>query len=572
MTHKIRLCVGLVAVAVGLAAGALAPRPLAGQTPAGAGDLEELFGRAAACKGPEYVAARDAILRQGERAAPLLKGKLSDPDWHVSMLAQAMLERIADPERYRYCEDLVRLTVAGPGGPGPSSILPDFEIVIRLARGAQFLPARLYGWDRWDALREAGSVPFLIEVLVHGCVFDRPPLGASFSEADGDRKYSMDEAAEALGITRQAAQWWFTYGMIPYAERGPDGRLYVSQGRLLGSTQHYLAIPTRGDGTGRYALMVRCYAAAYLGWFSNPAVVPALLEACTSDESEEVRRAAWAGLGGTGSVSALGPLRAVLKQDPSPEMRKWAAEAIGQIGVMVPDPGAISSLEAALGDEDKSVRESAAKALVSLGRPDAVAALGRAFHRSDADTRASIVGCLASPWIRQNVDNMMGRTADRAAVSLLLTALKDDDARVRAGAAAGLGWLTDARAFAGLQAALQDESPGVRGAAARALGRSGGPGLAENLIAALKDTAKSVRLAAARGLGELGDAAAIGPLIDALAEADPNDRLTFSYALNQLTNQYLGNDPARWREWWEKNKSRFGPPAEQNAAPTEGAH
>ena len=133
---------------------------------------------------------------------------------------------------------------------------------------------------------------------------------------------------------------------------------------------------------------------------------------------------------------------------------------------------ALKPLVAALKDEDRDVRDSAAAALGRLGQagPEAVAAL--------------------------------------------VAALKDEYWDVRDSAAAALGRLGQAgpEEVAALVAALKDEDPGVRRLAAEASGRLGqaGPEVVAALVAALKDKDRDVRRRAAAALGRLGQARAEG--------------------------------------------------------------
>jgi HEAT repeat protein len=62
-----------------------------------------------------------------------------------------------------------------------------------------------------------------------------------------------------------------------------------------------------------------------------------------------------------------------LKEDANPDMRYWAAEALGKFGPEA--QAAVPDLVATLKDESKTVRMGAAYALGEIGSADAVAAL-----------------------------------------------------------------------------------------------------------------------------------------------------------------------------------------------------
>jgi len=107
-----------------------------------------------------------------------------------------------------------------------------------------------------------------------------------------------------------------------------------------------------------------------------------------------------------------------------------------------------------------------------------------------------------------------------SAVEPLLSALKDDDWRVRVGAARALGRIGDSRAVEPLLGALKDDDWRVRVGAATALGRIGDSRAVEPLIGALKDPEVHMRQSAAMALGQLGDGCAIEPIKAALEDED----------------------------------------------------
>jgi HEAT repeat protein len=59
---------------------------------------------------------------------------------------------------------------------------------------------------------------------------------------------------------------------------------------------------------------------------------------------------------------------------------------------------------------------------------------------------------------------------------------------------------------------------------------------------------------AAWALGEIKDRRAVKPLIDALGDQIKDVRKKAALALKEITGKDFGKDPAKWQEWWEKNK------------------
>ena len=162
------------------------------------------------------------------------------------------------------------------------------------------------------------------------------------------------------------------------------------------------------------------------------AAVPALLKHALSPEPEA--RA--------GVLAALGELRAdagdavpmIIKalRDPDPRVRGAAAAALGSIGKAAssePEP-VVQALLRALHDDDKSVRVKAISAVGDLG-PQAKEAFGQLKNlltMADVSQRTEAVRTLA-------------RIDARAAVSLLIGALRDGDYHVRIAAIQALGFI-----------------------------------------------------------------------------------------------------------------------------------
>lgn len=92
-------------------------------------------------------------------------------------------------------------------------------------------------------------------------------------------------------------------------------------------------------------------------------------------------------------------------------------------------------------------------------------------------------------------------------------------------------------------------------AAERVLPKLGKPTV-EPLVAALYDEDKNVRDAAASALWKIRDARAVEPLIADLADERKGIREAVAMAL-KITRQDLGEDPAKWQEWWEKNNANY---------------
>ena len=193
---------------------------------------------------------------------------------------------------------------------------------------------------------------------------------------------------------------------------------------------------------------------------NDPLSLTATLVELLQDPSSDVRRTAALSLGKIGhSAGTQGLVKAL--SDPDPLVREYSAWALGQIGEEVNTDAAIA-LVSALGDEQQSVKNTAAKALGLVGlREPMIPLLVEGLKVGEVQSRRAVVQALMQ---------MEGKDADSA----LLTALKDPDSQVRQGAIAALGELGDRRVLPTLRKILLDDRDvGVRTEAAYRIGKLG---------------------------------------------------------------------------------------------------
>ena len=177
---------------------------------------------------------------------------------------------------------------------------------------------------------------------------------------------------------------------------------------------------------------------------------------------------------------------------------------------------------------------------------DAIAA-GDDAHTEEAALALGCLGETALPPLRdlmasENPDHRwwaaraLAAVATPAARQLLITALSDPDADVRACAAQGLGELQAAEAVDGLVRCLSDPSPFVSRIAADGLARIGPPAVPA-LVAALQEGEVPARAGAARALSIIQPEEAIPALCAALD--DPSAIVTY-YAEEALERMGVG--------------------------------
>ncbi len=116
-------------------------------------------------------------------------------------------------------------------------------------------------------------------------------------------------------------------------------------------------------------------------------------------------------------------------------------------------------------------------------------------------------------------------------LSVMITALHDDDVRVEASGA--LGNMGE-KAVEPLITALDHEDASVRFLAAGALGDIGDERAVESLVAALNDEHPYVRKYVAEALGKIGDKRAVKPLTAALNDEDEDVQTAAAEALEKL--------------------------------------
>jgi HEAT repeat protein len=227
-----------------------------------------------------------------------------------------------------------------------------------------------------------------------------------------------------------------------------------------------------------------------------------------------------------GGPEAVELISNCLRSDRNENLRSHCAARLGTMG-----PTALPALAEALGKEDypRSVRVSAAHALVHLGAP-AVAALSKAACSDPADTVRSaavqaltqcggpeatkgLLGALAATrtrWLQADIVHALGQTNDPAALDAVKRMTHSPDTRV-ARAALGAVAQIDRPSLTTLAADLFDLGTDVRvrrRLATELSAGASGPDVGPLAQALISDPDEGVRAAAAEGLAQFSDVAA----------------------------------------------------------------
>ncbi len=142
--------------------------------------------------------------------------------------------------------------------------------------------------------------------------------------------------------------------------------------------------------------------------------------------------------------------------------------------------------------------------------------------------------------------------AQQQTISADLAALyqREEDPLIRTEIVHAIGGCPTESAASVLKLAIADSDPDVRMAACEALGRHQGRdtiGILSTVLASDLDI--DVRMAAARALGDTGDMGAIAPLGRSLEDRDPALQHQAVLSLRQCSDEDLGNDVNRWRQY-----------------------
>jgi len=295
----------------------------------------------------------------------------------------------------------------------------------------------------------------------------------------------------------------------------------------------------------------------------SPDRVEAIAPALKSPDPDLRAAAAWAlGSAGQGVPAAMGYLSSVLHEDEVAQVRGAAASALGMAAV-----GSRAGVEALLSarhDQDDRVRLAVVQALgeiagdIELGvvplaelladkepdiRENTRGALAAAAKRSSRAAHCLVHLIRAGAPGRRDLVLALGSAVphDGEAVGLLVSALNDEDVRVRAAAAKGLGspgWAAPSDVVKGLINVINAASPSVRIAAIDALAQLAARvtvTAAEAMQATLSDPDATVRARGASAFGESwSNHTEYDEILDqALHDPDPGVRVAAAFALQK---------------------------------------
>lgn len=209
----------------------------------------------------------------------------------------------------------------------------------------------------------------------------------------------------------------------------PSARLRSLAGRILEVAKEGLKRPQTEQVVGTLRYLVHA-----VGNIGDPDMAPGIADILEADVAEEVRWSCLDALGALRNPATIGAVRRFL-DDPSPNLRKWAAYNLAAFG----DPAAAPDLKKKLLDAEAEVRWNAATGLAvwlrdASGLPVLLEMLDRAKVEAECRRKNESEGTLANTVAQVMVNGVRAVAVlkdPRALERLQQLADSDPDHRVR---------------------------------------------------------------------------------------------------------------------------------------------
>jgi bilin biosynthesis protein len=244
------------------------------------------------------------------------------------------------------------------------------------------------------------------------------------------------------------------------------------------------------EGLGDTRGLVRLRFASTIGEIGE-AATPVLVEALAHNKNEVIRRAAAKTLTLIGDPWAVPTLLHAFLHDDDQVVRSSAIGALARTGGELAVPPLLDILGDAQADE--TIKGHAAWALAFIGA-ETTEYLTPALKSDSLDVKCAVLGAIVK--VIQDQPNPQ-------LTELLIAALKDPEAIIRAEAASGLGQVNIIAALPDLVLACSDVDVNVRKAAVSAIGKVGDTSSLPTLQAALDDPEAVVKVLAKVAIGLL---------------------------------------------------------------------
>lgn len=243
------------------------------------------------------------------------------------------------------------------------------------------------------------------------------------------------------------------------------------------------------EGLGDPRGLVRLRFAETLGEIGE-AATPFLMKSLANHDNVVVRRAAAKTLTIIGDPIAVPTLLNSFLNDPDTVVRSSSAGALAKTG-----EASVPALLEILGDDSKSqdIKGHAAWALAFIGSEGADY-LYKALDSASLDVRCAVIGAIG---------HVAQEQSDEKSCNLLVSALTDPEAIIRAEAATALAQVNYPPALTHLILALQDVDLDVRKAAVNSLGKMGNALALEALQNLLDDREQVIKVLAKIAIAQI---------------------------------------------------------------------
>ena len=236
--------------------------------------------------------------------------------------------------------------------------------------------------------------------------------------------------------------------------------------------------------------------------------------------------------------------RESLRRERDPETLAALVRGLGT----VTDPATAELLIDLFEQNNALVRETIMVSLLAIEAPDV---LTTAWQRGLGHK---------NPMARAYSARLCGLRGVAEAIPALRKQLTDKNWYARAESAVALGTLGDVESFTAIVKLLGDAADKTKVAAMDALAMLGGH--SEPAVGAIAKYLSAprwqLRVTATEALAGIGSMEAVEPLISRMEIESGRLRRDIQTALETITRDDLGKNPAHWRTWWEKEKAASG--------------
>lgn len=302
-------------------------------------------------------------------------------DWQPILAEAAALIGVADQADAKLLAQLTQplsASAAGVNAPSSSSNLGQLDVAVQVFRG----------------------IPVQVRAIAAGGQQARIALPDRFAQA-------LQRTIQATGADYVAERRWEPY-QAPAGEPETVAQLVAAEidsfldaaalSQLEAAARSAMVAASPMDETAQQQALIA--ELSHADWkrrlkalqqldvtADNLAAVVAVLD----DDKSTLRRWAAALLGASTLTTAVAPLGRVVRQDPSPLVRRTAGDALSDIG----DPSAMDTMIAALGDVSELVRWRAARFLTEIGDRTAMEPLRQAIQQeAKFDVKAEMMTAL----------------------------------------------------------------------------------------------------------------------------------------------------------------------------------